>query len=330
VAKDALDLAGLPPKKLAEVRRRTAVISEYARLQRPTRALAEAYAARLGIRLAYFYLLVRLFRETGSIVRAGPQLSGNVKLKLDARTDAAITAAIEAAGADAALVDVVRAASACCDALNIPRPSETAVRTRLRRARRQGSGSQSHPPLVLDRSALGLNIETPDGPKAIWLTALLHAHAGKVLGYHLSIGAAGPREAALAVVDALQGRGGLPTELAGGPIELVRDYNAGWPSLASALAEAGLAVVGAIKERPRNGRAFYRLFGDQLGRVTIRPRLHMNLAARDGGPGVDFADAKALLDQVLAGLLVPLNERAMPHQLTGLAEALRPLVDAGA
>lgn len=298
----SINLAGVAPKKLEQARRRAATIAAFAALKHPTRPLAQAYAARLGLKEAQFYNLVRVFREKGTIVRELSPERRKAAPSIDARVDAVINAAIKRMGSDAPLSEVIAETFARCANKNLPRPSMRAIQTRLARARRTGGGSTSYPPLVLDRAPLELNVVGPAALQAAWLTALIHAPSAKVLGHFVSAGEAGPREAALAIIDAIgpDGSRGLPADTLDDAITLFRDLHPEWPLLASALTEAGLTVVGPVRERVRVGTAMLRLLGDRIGRIAMRPRLPAGQPSKDGGDGVDLTTAQTAVRQVLA------------------------------
>lgn len=324
------DLLGVTPHKIEQARQRVALVAEYAALPHPTSALAQAYANRLGIKKAQFYVLLRLFREHGTIFPHKKPDPVRQQIRIDPRLDRLIETTIEALGADAPISRIARAVDECSDALGLPRASENAVRARVTRARRHSRGSQAYPPLVVDRSALNLNIKDECGTVAAWLTAVIHAPSGQILSHRLSIGDAGPSEAASALESAmgLYEHPLLPADTLDGAIMLFRDLRPGWDAITSLLADAGFFVVGPRSARVRTGGAFHRLLGDGIARFGFRPRTARYRPTTDGGDGIAFETADELIREAIVPYLPTTCGWVGDERLTTLKDGLRLLIEA--
>lgn len=326
---EPFDPTSVPPSKLEESRRRAAVVAEFAKLERPTKALAEAYAARLGIRVRFFYVLVQIYRERGTIVKPRKTPRPPANPAITPTVEAEIEAVIAEFGHNAPIAAVDAEVRTRCAAKGLFAPSWTAVRTRLRHARRRGrNGSEAFPDLVLDRTPLEFNIATDAGPRAAWLTVLLHAPSANVLAFHVSVGAAGANEAMITLLGAIgpEGEFALPYNKAIPAIAMYRDLAGDWDYLAEALGTAGLCIVGPIAPNVRVGAAITRLLGDRIGQIDLRPRLAPGKPAAKGGEGSEYDIALSVVTKALEGRLASSRCLSNDPRWPRLAANLKRLV----
>lgn len=328
MSKVSRDLLRVTPAKIEEACKRAELIAEYSTLPHPTAALAQAYAKRLQISKAQFYVLLRMYREHGSIFANKSEAPTSGRVGIAPKLDRLIKSSIKAMGPDAPLSLITRRVNERADDLKLPRASENAVKSRVLLARRQNRGSKAFPPLVIDRSALNVNIRTPSGPEALWLTAVMHAPTGEIFGHHLSIGDAGAVEAARALEIAIMGEGdpGLPGDTIDNAVMLFQDLRPGWDDLTALLEDAGFMVVGPKSRRVRNGRAFHRLLGG-IAKFAFRPFTEAGRPTSDGGDGIDFDIAAALVEEALAPYQPAGGDRASDDRLLDLSAGLRSLIE---
>lgn len=266
----------LAPSTWNEAGERQEVLREFLALDKHTAALADAYAARLGISRSRFYELVNRLREAGE----GP-LPAHAALgasRLAEPLEEVVTGAIKACGRAAPLDMVANAIDAICGLRHLAPPSRSAIRRRVVVAtgNQQDTAQPTGP--VLDDVDLDLEIQV-DGsaPTIPILTTILDPGSRLILGHSLDIEGDLRQRVAAALRSAMLSadRGGEAR-----PVALQDDVQ-------DRIVEALLA------SRPgRRGSALIALTGPRLGSVALLTR------RRSGGrrrrsvvTGVDTARA---------------------------------------
>ena len=162
------DLSYVDPRRIAEVRRRIAVVREYASLFRPSGADAKRYAAMLDMGPSNFSRLVKAWRERGrlpegaSAERRSHAAATSRRGLSDASRDA-VLAAIDRLGVDARFTDHLNAARAACAAANVHCPSPGSIWSMIQKRRTSSTPSPVRgPAILLVRCSIDLKVEIGD------------------------------------------------------------------------------------------------------------------------------------------------------------------------
>jgi hypothetical protein len=128
-----LDMTGVDPLRLGEIRRRVGVVKSYLLLPEPSDADRKYHAEQLGLSVNQFLALVRAWREHGRAVAiscAGaakgaprPKSARN----LPAASKAAAADVIAKLGPDTSLVETIRLVRKACDAFQAKPPSRSTI-----------------------------------------------------------------------------------------------------------------------------------------------------------------------------------------------------------
>lgn len=128
-----LDMAGVDPLRLGEVRRRVGVVKSYLSLRDPSDAHRRDHAEQLGLSVNQFLALVRAWREHGRAVAIS--CAGAAKGKTRPKSARNLPAASKAAAADViakiepdtSLVETIRLVKEACNAIRVISPSRSTI-----------------------------------------------------------------------------------------------------------------------------------------------------------------------------------------------------------
>ena len=145
------DFSGVEPLRLHEARRRVAAVEAYNQLKSPTTHDATDAAQSIGLNLAQFRRLVRVWRtyRDASLLVSGPRRRPRGDYGLDPRAEEIIAKAIEEAGDNAELAPVSRAVRCACDHAGVRPPSQATIYKRIKAVRATGVGQIAADPLII-------------------------------------------------------------------------------------------------------------------------------------------------------------------------------------
>lgn len=320
----------LHPYKVEEAERRTALVAEFAEIERPTRAVAALYAERLGIRIRMFYHLVRTYRDQGAI-RPRYARSRRTSSRLSPAVEKLICAEIAKKGPGASALEIAERVAARCKTAKLPVPSASTVRTRLLKVRRGGAPTLAYPELVLVSTAINVNVLVAERRVAAWLTLLLHTPTASLLSHHISAGSASVEEAIMTLLSAAEARQNAThvarTDEGPIPILLRIDEREGWDRLIQVLEESDLKPVTPGVLNARTADVVVRLLGDQIGWCAFKPRMAAERFAPAGGPGITLELARSMIEEAVKA--AGIDQPADVPQIRGnkvLSERLKKLL----
>lgn len=162
---DDLDMTGVDPLRVEEVRRRIAVVLDYLAESAPDVASRRRHARSLGLSVNQFLALVRAWREHGRAVaisgagaaRGMPR--ADVPRSLPLASKDAARAVIAALGPDVPHVDAVRAIKARCAELGVKAPSPSSVWNMVMSARRATAQPSHNRDVIVSRCNLKLPVQ---------------------------------------------------------------------------------------------------------------------------------------------------------------------------
>ncbi|UAJ11074.1 hypothetical protein [Polymorphobacter megasporae] len=291
-ANDDMDMTGVNPLRLNEVRRRVSVVRDYIALRAPTDQDRIDHAAALGLSVNQFLALVRAWREHGKAVAiSGAGAAKGVPRPKSARnlpsaSKAAAAAVIAKLGPDVSLVETVRHVKQRCGTLRVATPSRSTIWNMVM-ADRRTRGANGREGIVVSRCQVRLPVETDDGVAFPTLAMAVDLKTGAILAAAMGDDAA----TASTIVDGLECRvaGGavlVDADLAG-PIRrrseveftsmkpsaarthTARTLGRGFGSLelifqpSRAIAPADM--LRSIKDAPLSPEDARRLIGEQIG-----------------------------------------------------------------
>ena len=142
-----LDLTGVDPLRIAEIRRRVAVVRSYLSLVEPDDSHRKAHARDLGLSVNQFLALVRAWSQneeasalSGSGAAKGSPRPGG-RRNLPSVSKRAAYEAIAAADAETSLVAIVEEVAERCDELGVAPPSRSTIWNMLMEVRRASVGT---------------------------------------------------------------------------------------------------------------------------------------------------------------------------------------------
>jgi len=300
---DQVDFSFVDPSRLAETRRRVAVLIDYENAN-GTEDLDGALA-RLGIGKPNFYKLLRAWRE-----HQRPELLPGASArhfkgtKLSLRQQEIVASANAELGAGTSATRVAEHARAAMEAENVHVPSDATMRLWIRRLRTEAArGSPAGSGLAVDHCALELAVPQGAAGTAPIATFVLDLEHRAVLGCALTAGMPGPGTVVRAMLDALDAIGRVGA--GEGPVyfAIATDGDDRWSQLLYVLRDAGLRLASTKTASLRAGKVVTATIGMMAGGLKFRVRsTHMPPAARKPHGAVQtLADAEAMVRARLAG-----------------------------
>jgi hypothetical protein len=135
---EGIDLSGVDPVRLPEIRRRIMVLDEYVALHRPDADLRKAYAARIGISVSQLYHLARVWRTSRSaesIPGARSRFAVPRPRRVDPGAIRIAQATIDHLGATTARRSILAEVARRCTEASVDAPSDSTVTNMLSAAR---------------------------------------------------------------------------------------------------------------------------------------------------------------------------------------------------
>ncbi|MDY0957767.1 hypothetical protein SOM26_03615 [Sphingomonas sp. CFBP8993] len=326
------DLSSVEPARRAEIARRIAEVEEY--LRAPGAAAAERAAARLGLGLSSFRLLVRVWTRS----HRAEDLSGathrrSVSRRPDAPTMAQLSLirGTEASMPDDVLLEkVVAQVYANAESFGAPMPSRPTVRAYASSFRRERlAGVPAGVGIAIDHCAVDVLVSWKGKAVLPIATLVLDLERRGVLGVALDPVRAGPRTTAAALLDAVSRiEASAAVRADAVPIEIERDGRPEWDELLDVVEAHGLTRSGGEAARLPGGLRTIRLLGKDVAGVRFKARTtHRKPEGRIGeGFASDVDDALQFLRSRLipSGIGGPLAGLTEPVR-TALALGLKPL-----
>lgn len=271
-----IDLSGVDPARRAEIRRRVEVVRAYLEISAPSLADDRRHAGALGLGVAQFMNLVRIWREhrqasalPGARIRRD---RGRWTPVIGEDVEAIVRAVIDQLGADANPTAIQREVEARCGGAGLRPPSIDTTRARVLAARGDGvSETAAIHSAVLDHVALGIPVAGPQGRTGVpVLSFVANQGSGYVIGHAVSLHPPSPQGAARALLSSLDGSKEVEVEW---PLSMAVDATPGWRSLLDVLSRHGVIRTGRSGAPVPCGVAAKTLFGSALGGIPIRQRL---------------------------------------------------------
>ena len=184
---DCLDLAGVDPLRINEVRRRVAVVRAYLAEPAPDERARRRHAALLGLSVSQFLALVRAWREHGRAVamsgagaaRGKPRAA--VPRSLPTKSKDAALAVIASLGPDVAHVDAVKAVEARCASLGTKTPSRSTIWNIIMSVRRDAAQRTSIEGIIVSRCHVKIPVETTGATLFPWIVMVVDSADGEIL-----------------------------------------------------------------------------------------------------------------------------------------------------
>ncbi|MWC43235.1 hypothetical protein [Sphingomonas carotinifaciens] len=295
------DLSFVEPARRAEIARRIAEVEEY--LRAPGAAAAERAAARLGLGLSSFRMLVRVWTRS----HRAEELSGathrrSVSRRPDAPTIAQLSLirGTEASMPNDVLLEkVVAQVYANAESFGAPMPSRPTVRAYASSFRRERlAGVPAGVGIAIDHCAVDVLVSWEGKAVLPIATLALDLERRGVLGVALDPVRAGPRTTAAALLDAVSRiEAGSAARADAVPIEIERDGRPEWDELLDVVEAHGLTRSGGEAARLPGGLRTIRLLGKDVNGVRFKARTtHRKPEGRIGeGCASDVDDALKFL-----------------------------------
>ena len=149
-----LDLSGVDPLRLVEIRRRVAVVKSYLQIKAPNEADRRKHAFELDLSVNQFLALVRAWsqqQKASAISGAGtakgsPRPGG--RRALPTASKATARQVIGEADTNSSLVEIVRLVRQRCEAIGVSPPSRSTIWNMVMEARRNDPGTEDRGTLV--------------------------------------------------------------------------------------------------------------------------------------------------------------------------------------
>lgn len=161
------DMFGVDPARRPEIRRRVAIVREFAALHRPPEKVRRAYARRMGLSESQFMHLVqvwRVHREAVSLPGARSRLATKRPRRIAAASLDVARQAIEELGPLARRKDVLEKVASRCRELDLVKPSDSTISNMLAEARAAyGTAADMEPELLIDECTIKLPVQGNGG-----------------------------------------------------------------------------------------------------------------------------------------------------------------------
>lgn len=160
---------------------RADLVREFLDNEQRTVALADEYAARLGMSRSSFYRLTKAFDATDALrARSDADVS-----RLDDRVERQISLVLDRVAADGRVADVHALVEVACRRLGLAPPARDVVRRRMLERLRTAGPKVDGPKLQFDETGLGMAVEHGGATTVPAMAMLLHAPTGRILAHRL-------------------------------------------------------------------------------------------------------------------------------------------------
>lgn len=295
------DLTFVAPERRAEVRRRIEAIERF--MANPGRSAAEATAAKLGLRVAQFYNLVRAWRDyrrPDAIAGAGAPRQRRSQLST---AQSSVINDIIVRNSRAATSEIVSEIMEAAAAEGVALPDRGSVSRHVRRIR---PNLLSHDlardvDLIVDHTVLDLPVRFDCILRRPLATMVIDVADDAIVSLVLSSATPNPRATAAAIREAAKQslRNQNSAKLRRPRISVTARESQEVAGVLEALECAGLEAVMSHTGKHGAGQAIESLLGSQRAGIRLKPRLVWNEGHRRiFDPGVDGvlcpAEASAL------------------------------------
>lgn len=133
-----IDMSGVDPVRVPEIRRRVAVLDEYVAVRRPSADVRKSYAERLGLSVSQLYYLARVWRierNAANIPGARSKFTAPRPRRLDPRVTGIAQQVIDELGPTSRRMIVLAEVARRCAEASIDPPSNSTVTNMLAAAR---------------------------------------------------------------------------------------------------------------------------------------------------------------------------------------------------
>jgi len=276
------DLTFVAPERREEVLRRIGVVERF--MIKPGRANAVLSAAELGLGVAQFYNLVKVWREKHrpeAIAGAGKPRSRRSGM------DPAQLSILESAvtiGSRASTAEIIEAACRAAEAAGISLPDRGTVARYVRRTRPPllTSDIKSELDLLVDHTVLDLAVEygntTPMRPLA---TMVIDVAAEAIIGLALAPSTPSVRSTAEALLDALRRSNRNEPRFGHKPrFGIVARPDEDVTEILAIVGRSGFDTHPVITGAHQGGKAIEALLGSRQAGIRLKPRLVWNEGVR--------------------------------------------------
>lgn len=188
-----LDMTGVNPLRIEEVRRRVVVVQDYLADTEPDDASRRRHAKSLGLSVNQFLALVRAWREHGRAVAisgagaARGTTRADIPRSLPRESKDAAREVIAALGSDVPHVDAVRAVQARCAELGVKAPSPSSVWNMAMSARRDAAQPSATRDIIFSRCNLKLPVDIDGAVTFPPITLVLDSSNGEILAASMHV-----------------------------------------------------------------------------------------------------------------------------------------------
>ena len=158
------EMSGVDPARRPEIRRRVAIVREFAALRRPPKKVRQTYARRMGLSESQFLHLVqvwRISREAVCMPGARSRLATKRSRRIPAASLDVARAAIQELGPLARRKDVLEKVALLSRELDLVKPSDSTVSNMLAEARAAAGGAADmDPELLIDECTIKLPVQS--------------------------------------------------------------------------------------------------------------------------------------------------------------------------
>lgn len=232
-----IDLSGIDPLRLAEVRRRIDILNRFGALKRPTGAQSDAFAAEMGTSKPQFYRLAKLWRlHKNPLLLCGGTRKPHRAQRTDGVTPAVkkiVSDVIEAMGSDARISKICREVAIRCERVGEAVPSRSGIWPYVMDARARG-GQQTEGPRRIVLGRVWAKVPTLHEGTTFFPEILLACElpSRRIVGFDISVDPARIADPALALAMAFTAhqdlREGVEIVMDAGDAIAVRDVYMHW------------------------------------------------------------------------------------------------------
>lgn len=239
-------------------------------MDKPGVAEIDRLAANLNISRRHFYRLLKEHERSNG--HAYTALTGGRPTSAPAHHDAIIAVAQEELGPGALMRDIKLVTTQISEAMGVAAPSAFVVRQRTRKPRLRveiGSRLGEQVDWLVDVCGLDLILGSSDSARSASLLLLIHVPSGTVTQFRLQQGST----TTAALLDMLTA-GSLGTDPQGEVAHLwmTKRLGAHAEVIRGALNDQEILVRECPAHTIRSGEAALMIFGQRLGRLSLRPR----------------------------------------------------------
>lgn len=159
-----IDLTGVDPARWPEIRRRVAILEEFALLRRPPAEVRQHFAQRIGLSVSQFMHLARVWRNgkcAADITGARSRIDGQKSRRIPLRSVEIMREVIDDLGVVARRKDVLSEVVSRCESERIKPPSNSTVSNMLAEARAAANDEVDlEPEMLIDEISIKLPVIT--------------------------------------------------------------------------------------------------------------------------------------------------------------------------